>query len=213
MNLWTPPKEWEGQEAYLIGGGPSLTGFDFSLLRGRNVIGCNDAFRLGPDIISYCIFGDPGWWQKNRHELEQWPGRLVTNAPTMLSWEVPRLHKMARERDGIHSGSTLGWNYSTGAAAINLAISLGAIRIYLLGYDLSNRGNVSHWHPWNSKTTQEYAFRRFLNGFLCVSRSLPPGVSVINVTDGSSRLPVFPRMSFLEFLETLKAVEKEEIAA
>jgi len=209
--LWTPPKQWEGQDAFLIGGGPSLTAFDFSRLRGRNVIGCNDAVFLGPEINSYVIFGDPSWWQKNRHTLEHYTGHLVTNCPGVLHFNIPNLFKMTRERDGIHSGTVLGWNYSTGAAAINLAVSLGAMRIFLLGYDLGNKGTTSHWHKHNGKTTQEYAFQRFMRGFAMIKTCLPKNVKVLNVTDGTSRLDCFERMPF-EMLESVLN-KNEEVAA
>ena len=201
MDLWTPTREWEGQDAYLIGGGPSLTGFDFSRLAGSNVIGCNDAFHLGAEIVTFCIFGDPSWWQKVKWELEKFEGRVVTNAPTILPYKVPGLLKMLRERDGIHSGSTLGWNYSTGAAAINLATSLGAHRIFLLGYDLGNAGSKSHWHAHNGKVTQDYAFKRFMRGFDMVKQHLPEGVEVLNVTDGTTKLEAFPKINFEVFWE------------
>ena len=211
MELWTPTREWEGGSAYLIGGGPSLKDFDFSLLIGKNVIGCNDAWHLGAHIVSICLFGDPSWWHRNKWKLKDFKGRLVTNAPGVLPFEIPNLLKMNRLRDGIHNGSTLGWNYSTGAAAINLAISLGATQVFLLGYDLGNRVNVSHWHTHSPTTTiQEYAFQRFLRGFYCVKRSLPPSVQVFNVTDGSSRLDCFDKISFEHFRELLTSAAESE---
>lgn len=171
--MWTPPNEWEGQAAYLIGGGSSLKDFDFSVLKGRNTIGCNDAFRLGPEIVKYNLFGDTTWFHKVKYELEKTKVPLVTNSPGMINFNVPHIRKMSRERDGLFSGSTLGWNYSTGAAAINLAISLGATWIFLLGYDLtlSDKGK-SHWHNHRVKVTTINAFHRFLRGFQEVQRNL-----------------------------------------
>lgn len=212
MNLWTPNShEWQGQDAHLIGGGPSLKGFDFSRLKGRNVIGCNDAMHLGAEIVSYVIFGDSGWWQRNRFELERYRGKVVSVAPSLLEYNLPNIFKMRRERDGVHMGSTLGWNYSTGAAAINLAISLGATRIFLLGYDLGKQARTTHWHIYNQKDIVESVFERFLRGFACVRQHLPPGVEVINVTDGSSRLLCFPRISFEEYRRNL--ISEQEVAA
>jgi len=201
--LWFPAKEWGGGRAFLIGGGPSLRGFDFSLLKPEHVIGANDAFSLGGDIVKYCVFGDANWWQHNKFKLETFTGRVVSNAPSLIPMNVPYLLKTARQRDGIHSGTTLGWNYSTGALAINLAISLGAVSIYLLGYDLCNQHSKSHWHDHNPKTTQEFTFKRFLRGFQCVKSSLPEGVKVINVTDGTSRLDCFEKMEYAQLFSML----------
>lgn len=201
--LWTCTRDWEGQDAFLIGGGPSLAGFDFKPLAGRNVIGCNDAFHLGPHIISILAFGDAAWWQKNRFALERFPNPMVTNSPTVLPFKVPRMLKTRRVKDGLHGGNCLGWNYSTGAMAINLAINLGAKRIFLLGYDVSNHGHASHWHNHNPKPTQESSFIRFIEGFKRIKLDVPPTVEIFNVSDGSTRLDCFPIISFAMFQSVL----------
>ena len=201
--VWVPGREWEGQAAFLIGGGSSLERFDFTLLTGLNVIGCNDAFHLGPEIVRVCVFGDAGWWHRNKWHLEKYAGRIVTNAPSLMHLRIPNVQKMKRIRDGIHNHDTLGWNYSTGALAINLAISLGAVKIYLLGYDLTNVGNKSHWHKYG-KATREFCFSRFLRGFETLKAALPAGVSVVNVSDGSSKLNCFETISFETLLKVIK---------
>ncbi len=208
--LWTPDQEWKGQDAVIIGGGPSLKGFDFSVLAGKNVIGCNDAFNLGSEIVKFCIFGDHSWWQKNKWKLEKFQGRVVTCCPTVMPYLVPGLLKMEQRVHGLHSGSTLGWNYSTGAAAINLAVSLGAKRIYLLGYDLKRSPtDSSHWHDWNPRTRiHDSSFERFQRGFKEVRGGLN-GTQVYNVTDGSSLLETFPRIDFALFKKHLEPAPKK----
>jgi hypothetical protein len=210
--LWTPTREWEGQDAFLIGGGASLSGFEFKSLIGRNVIGCNDAFHLGPEIVSICAFGDHGWWQRNRFKLEKWTNRLVTNSPSVMPFKVPNMLKMHRLRDGIQTGNKLGWNYSTGAMVINLAVSLGAKRIFLLGYDCGNIGKEHHWHQHNQKPIHVGSYHRFLEGFETVKRSLPAGIDVLNVTDGTSQLKSFPTISFAMFQAVLDEKLTEEVA-
>lgn len=205
--LWTPTQEWKDQDAFLIGGGPSLAGFDFESLAGNNVIGCNDAFHLGDRIVSICAFGDASWWQKNKFKLEKFKNPIVTNCPGVMPFKVPGLRKMKRVRDGLHSGSSLGWNYSTGAMVINLAISLGATRIFLLGYDCQKAGNQHHWHNYNQKHIHDSSYRRFIGGFKTLSKALPPGIEVLNVTGGASVLGAFPTISF----EMFQTVLEEEL--
>lgn len=204
--LWTPGREWDGQDAFMIGGGPSLAGFNFESLAGKNVIGCNDAFHLGERIISICAFGDASWWQKNKFKLEKFKNPIVTNCPSVMPFKVPGMRKMRRVRDGIHSGSSLGWNYSTGAMVINLAISLGAKRIFLLGYDCQRIGKQHHWHNHNQKHIHDSSYRRFIGGFETLKKSIPPSVEVLNVTGGTSALHAFPTISF----DMLQAVLDEE---
>lgn len=208
---WTPQREWDLQDVFLIGGGPSLANFNFDDLRGKNVIGCNDAYHLGGEIVKICAFGDAGWYHRNRKQLYDFTGRIVTNSPALATWKDETLLRMRRERDGIHKGEVCGWNYSTGAMAINLAISLGAMRVFLLGFDLNNLQGKSHWHDKNLRLTLERAFQRHLKGFNTIALTLPAGVDVVNITDGTSRIKCFRTMTFSKFHEYLK--EGEEVAA
>ena len=202
MPVWSPLPEWKGQSAIIVGGGHSLLGFDFSLLVGKNTIGCNHAYQLGPDKIKIVLFGDPSFWEKNRVELSTFPNRVVTCAPSILRAPIRWLYQMRRIRDGIHEGPILGWNYSTGAAAVNLAITLGAHRIFLLGFDMGARPDGrSHWHEAHPVAPRPQAYTRFIRGFhtLAASAARYPHIKIFNVTDGSSLLPVFPRMDFPTF--------------
>lgn len=215
MPLWTPQPEWRGQEAVIIGGGSSLADFDFNCLRECNVIGCNDAFRLGADLVDICLFGDASWWQKNKFDLQQFSGRKVTCAPSLRDLNAEDLLQMNRLRDGIQHGCILGWNYSTGAAAVNLAFSLGATTIYLLGFDMGrNEKGKTHWHSHTLHAIHDTSFARHVRGFYTLAQSLKrfPDVKVWNVTDGSSKLPVFDRLTFSQFLSRLVAPELRGIA-
>lgn len=200
MPLWTPEPQWKGQDACIIGGGASLVGYDFQQLEGRNTIGCNDAFRLGSKVAKICLFGDASFFHKNKWDLEKYDGTVVTCASALLHLKLAWLKQMARVRDGLHIGSTLGWNYSTGAAAVNLAITLGATRIFLLGFDMGKTANKSHWHN-QPRNVKDESYLRFIRGFLSVQKALPnfPGVKVFNVTDGSSKLPYFTRIAVPTF--------------
>ena len=217
MPLWTPPPEWLGQDTILLGGGSSLTDYDFSRFKGRNTIGCNDAFRLGPEIIKICAFGDASFFHHCKWELEKFSGKVVTCAPGLLNLKLSWLLQMKRLRDGLHSGSTIGWNYSTGAMAINLALSLGANRIFLLGYDVGKRlDGKTHWHDYRHKLIQDETYRRFVRGFSCVHASLKrfPEIQVVNVTDGTSQLPLFERITFEEFhTRCFPDLVRQEVAA
>ncbi len=208
--LWNPPTIWSGQDCYIIGGGPSLTGFDFSVLKGRNVLGCNDAFRLGPEIVSYAVFGDAAFFHRHAREMQESKVLLVTCSPSLMPIQFPGLLQLQREKEGLHSGSSVGWNNSTGAMSINVAISLGATKIYLLGFDCCNQGDKSHWHRHGRMLTRAFTFDRFNTGFKMIAACLPKNVQVFNVTDGSSQLKSFPKVSFQEFRQHL-AERKDEL--
>lgn len=202
--LWEPQRKWEGQDAYLIGGGASLRSFDFNLLKGLNTLGCNDAYRLGREISSECIFGDASWWHKNiKVGLGEY-GSAFTVAPSLMRIQTRELIHLTRQRLGLHRGNVVGWNFSTGAAAINLAANMGAKRIFLLGYDLRLEDGKSHWHGHRKETTRQIVFGRFIRGFKKVAEDAPKfEIEIIHVIDGVSSLPFFMQMPFREFYSIL----------
>lgn len=203
--FWIVTPEWQGQPCYIIGGGASLAGFDFNLLKGRRVLGCNDAFRLGPEIVSYGVFADSAFYCRHTNALINSGVPLVTCSPTLVNMKTPpHVFKLRREMHGLHNHDTVGFNYSTGAMCVNLAVNLGATSIYLLGFDMTNVSGKSHWHTHNPKTTRDFSFKRFQQGFAKVKASLPEDIHVINVTDGSSRLEPFPRITFPQFYQHLQ---------
>jgi len=210
---------WAGEDIFLIGGGASLSGFDFQLLKGRRVIGVNEAFTLGVDIVPVVIFGDGGWFHRRRSDLTQYHksgGWIFSISTSLEKQDVPMLRQVRRVTTGLFSGDALGWNSSTGAAAINLAISMGGRNIFLLGYDLTkDKEGESHWHSNYPHITRESSFNNFARGFADVHRSLKkfPFVRVINVTDGSSRLPLFERLCFEGLKERLHGTGKENAEA
>lgn len=205
--VWTPERDWEGQDAFIIGGGASLKTFDFDFLKGKNTIGCNDAFRLGPEIVKICLFGDASFFNRAAMDLIKFPNPVVTNCPE-ISANANWLKRMIRLHRGFGKGKTLAWNYSTGAAALNFAVTVGANQIFLLGFDMGYRAGLTHWHEHNGKPTLPENFERFIKGFEVVKQSLAeyPDVKVYNVTDdGSSNLNCFEKINY----STMKGLTRE----
>lgn len=143
---WTPVEIWEGLTVFIIGGGPSLKGFDYGPLHGEKVIGCNDAYQLG-DWVDICYFGDNAWYiEEHREKMESWKGLKITCAPSLMSY--PEVFWMERKPRGMWPNKNwIGWFFSTGASAVHLAMKLGAKCIVLLGFDMNRggRGEVN-WH-------------------------------------------------------------------
>lgn len=212
--FWTPPLLWEGQPCYVLGGGPSLQSFPFESIAGEFVLGCNAAFNLGVDTVPITVFGDASFLPKHQEGLEAYVeagGWVVTNSSRLKKSIPPWLRQMKKVLKGLALDG-LGWNGNTGASAINLALLLGADPIYLLGYDMGpdSQGKSNYHNHYRSHTIHPSTYPRFLRGMEVVARDLLrlfPGRRVINLEDGSSRLPTFPK-------ESLEAhMEEMEIAA
>ena len=214
---WKPSPIWQGQPAYLIGGGSSLLGFDFNLLRGHNTVGSNHAFELGSEIVSHLVFADADWFHKVQHEVkEKYKGTIVSLAPAINESYYPWIKKMQRIKEGLGFDDGLGWNYSSGAIAMNLALSLGASQLYLLGYDLhANAKGKTHWHNRYAGASSKDSFARFNKGFRAVKDGMAkryPNVRVFNVTDGESGLKLWPNISFASFIGMMRINQRKEAA-
>lgn len=164
---WTVPREWAGETAFLIGGGPSLRGFPVDRLRGRGRVIVINRMVLPSeewpgvpwaDVLYFC---DCGFWSTFRHEVRAiWQGgRKVTLCNGWVSADgkaVPAagggdedLFRLVRAiRYGLsHDPQKLCHGSSSGYQAINLAYLFGADRIVLLGYDLQpDAAGRSHAH-------------------------------------------------------------------
>jgi hypothetical protein len=195
---------WAGRRCFIIGGGESLKGFDFSLLKDELTIGINKAFQVYQDAtINYSMdstFYDEmkkGKLDKISGESlwEKWlafKGIRVFLTPMEIKEFGKEVYLVKRLFDftvckelsnGIHGGRNSGFG------AIMLAVALGATTVYLLGYDMKAKVS-SHWHTgypdrdladFNNKLSE---YRQEIQEALPhISKA---GVEVVNLTPGGA---------------------------
>jgi len=197
--MWIPEKEFEDQDVYIIGGGPSLKDFNWKKLEDKNTIGCNSAFRKGSRVCNICFFSDPKWFEEFYKELLKIDGKVVTPHPRMKNNSEDWLYVMER---GIKKGlydDRLCYGGNSGCGAINLAFLMGAKRVFLLGFDCkADENNKPNWHNWQIETTKPDIYPKFLKGFEALAKALPevfPECEIINLTPNSA-IPFFPFNTF-----------------
>lgn len=168
---WNVPPIWEGDDVWILGGGPSVTK-EFGIpddvvekvrkgelppsvyspymkdIHECHVIGINAAYLIG-DWIDMMFFGDAKFYLRYRQSLAKWPGLKVSCTPTIekVPW-IKYLSKDSTHPYGISQRrDCISWNQNSGASAISLAAHLGAKRIILLGFDMKNdETGKRHWH-------------------------------------------------------------------
>ena len=192
---------YPGETIYIIGGGPSLKGFDFNLLRGRRTIAINKA-------VIYAWHADILYWTDSRfytwfkNEVDNYQGlKFALKAGSQYTKDINILKK--GKPYGIEEDpGTLAHGFNSGYAAINLAYHLGAYKIILLGFDMCNDGNETHFHdgyPTIAAGNQIYT-DKFLPGFKQLHSELKAkNVDVLNASS-YSRLNVFPKISIEQAL-------------
>lgn len=203
MPRWDISPIWKDKEVFIIGGGTSLRDFDWNILIPELTIGCNDAFRLGEQVCKICLFGDSSYFHNREKELEKFKGMVMTNHPRFNTQSPNWLLTIPRKPRGLHSDA-LGWNDNTGFAAINLAILLGASKIYLLGFDMKMAGGKHNWHDGRKDRSGGIVYQKFLKSvpyILKDKKNRFPNVEIYNITD-DSELNAFPKIGTREFWES-----------
>lgn len=211
---WTAPKLWPGNTAFILGGGPSLDDMDLTPLHARRCVGTNDAYAKG-QWVDAVVFGDTGWY--NIHNVDwierpdgfhhlgfrRYSGLKVTNNVALLG--RPGIKVMERKNVGLSMNQRcLAWNFNTGAAAINLAVLLGAARVVLLGFDMKlGKGRRSNWHHNLKDKPNAEVYPKFLKWFRQLHKEWQakcPEVAIVNATPGSA-LKLFPMVDYEEELK------------
>jgi len=176
--LWNvlPENSWRGRPCYIIGGGPSLRGFDWSCLEGELTIGINRAYEFFNPTIIFSM--DNRFW--NWIELgrfgEEAREKFRTYTYGYKCWvDVAQ----ATYPDDIYTIGAIGtdaWStvlqegvgtgMNSGFAALNLAYLLGADPIYLLGFDMQGKQGKQVWFHTGYEVNQgDHVYDRFLHRF------------------------------------------------
>jgi hypothetical protein len=203
MPTYVPTPVWKGEEVFIIGGGTSLRDFDWTLLHDEKTIGCNNAFRLGPEVCDVCVFVDrkfilvaneprKGFYD----ELEKFPNPIITNDTQLNNRKEKWINWMPRKPRGLHHNA-LGFNANCAASAINLALLYGATTIYLLGIDmhLDSKGKPN-WHNHLIDKPNPTVYERMITAYVDVKKDLRekfPQCKIFNVTKDSA-LNAFPKI-------------------
>ena len=154
---WTVPRDWVGETAFIICGGPSVAHVDLTRLRGQRVVAVNSSYQIYPDA-DCLVFTDIRWWGKYKPVFR---GQIITITPKHKLYHK-RILVLDRQRSsGLSNDPTrlTCWHTSL-VTAINLVALRGVSRIGVLGLDGKDTDGRS-WHhaphPWK-QSRQRYEF-------------------------------------------------------
>jgi hypothetical protein len=162
---------WKGQKCFIIGGGESLRGFDFSQLSG-NIIVINRAFIDCPQA-SIFFTEDVRVVERYANLLQLFRGVKVVHCldrsyRIQLQAALPSITIIDCNKETCWAkdfGQGLSYNSNSGIGAINLADILGADPIYLLGFDCRSFKDKGNYHDdyqkdWQTGRHQYEDFKR-----------------------------------------------------
>lgn len=204
-----PWLEQYNKTAYVVGGGPSLTGFDWKLLNGKFVVGINRAYEVLPEA-QVIYFTDDDWWNTHKvalcnHKGIRIKGSLsphkIGNSDLLYQFHLTGPTGLDMTPGCLKHGSNSTY------AVVNMLTQWGFKTIYLLGVDMKwrtvdkggNKGNKkTHWHSGHKRIDGESLYKRLNTNFANLAPLLKQhGVEVINVNNDSN-LAAFPKKKYEE---------------
>jgi hypothetical protein len=176
-----------GQTVICIASGPSLTEDDCEhATRSHPTIAVNNSWqRAKACTIVYA--SDYIWWQRYLPTLTSSAERWTNNRKAAKDY---KLNLWLNDQ-----------GFSSGLAAIHLAMWFGAARILLLGYDCKPAGNQMHWHGRHEgglNNPNEMSFRIWAKQYRQTSRQVRE--RVVNCSRDTS-IACFPRSTLEQALE------------
>lgn len=214
---------WAGHPCFIIGGGPSLSNFNWNLLKGKLTIGINRVYeKMNPTII----YGqDPKflrWILMGKYSdeartkfldsdaLKIWlnirGAHLPGNIYILKCWKN---YLEGRSAFPFSMKKGIGHGNNSGYGALNLAACLGANPIYLLGYDMAVNGSQTHWHNGHPEKAPDHVPQSFIDRFVPAAEALAKkSIKVINLNP-DSKLNIFPKMHLSTVLMQSQAPSKQ----
>jgi len=189
--------------AYIVGGGPSLKGFDWKMLDGKFVVGINRAYEVLPnaDII---YFTDEDYYARHIEAMKKHSGRLIKGCVNVNQTYDPRVEKfhLVGPNGLVMTPGCLAHGRNSSYAAINMLAQWGFKTIYLMGVDMKwgekGKKNTSHWHDGHKRVDGEASYVGFAKNFDQLIPLLKPHkVSVVSV-NSSTNLKAFPIETYEE---------------
>jgi hypothetical protein len=189
-------------KVFIVAGGWSLKGFDFSRLKGKNVIAVNEACMYVDH--DYCMSIDIRLIMENkhlhrRHEAMKGSKVITSHEPTVNHpFDLVVMLSSGCEGfdfrpDRIKTGGNSGY------AAINASYHLGAREVYLLGYDLSINGQKYFYggHECENLTADYTSLNRY---YEFMAQDLEGSDFRVYNCSKDSALDVFPKINIDDVL-------------
>lgn len=159
--------KYSGTDIFIIGGGNSLRGFDFTQLEGKSVISVNAACRYVNTEDSVIFWADAPWADENERLLASHPAKFRFHSCPVAQAAIRSDMKGFHNADYLLHTGDYGYDphidnvkgNSSGTQAINFALNLNPRKIILLGFDMQHVNNRTHFHDHHNSTTGFMTYR------------------------------------------------------
>ncbi len=186
------PRIFEGQPVIICAGGPSLIGFDFSRLAGKNVIAINRSCEFVPGA-QVLWWTDAKFWRGNSAKImahaAPWKATCNLNYCDEVLPEQISQYRITGHKGFDEDPACLRSGNNSSYAAMHLAAHLGASMDVLLGVDMRHGAKgETHFHGGHGLQHQEETLTNLmLPWFDALVKPLADrGIAVINASPDSA---------------------------
>lgn len=195
-NFVTVGRDWPGETAFLICGGPSAADQPIEALRGRRVVVVNSSVYRAPwaDILFY---GDERWELDNRSAVKAFEGRVLSSNYVAQYCNYVEFLYRPKPSDcpkGLSSNPIEAWMRHTSArGAINVLCHLGVSKIVTVGLDGGpDASGKTHHHAKHRRGPNPNVWGWQRDELAGVVPALNErGVDLLNASPGS-KIPFWP---------------------
>jgi hypothetical protein len=197
--------DWN-RTAYVVGGGPSLIDFNWSLLGpDKFVVAINQSHTVLP-YAQIVYFTDMHYWRESKQSLIKHKGILVRGTLNPKGEEkntrITYIHLTGPEGLDYEYGKVKHGTNSTYAVVNMLSIHFKFNKIYIMGIDMKwGADHKSHWHNGYNRKTPQSTYNIMMNNFNKMAPELAKiNVKVINVINPKepSDLKCFPTQNLTD---------------
>lgn len=205
------------KECFIVGGGPSLIGFDWSNLNNKFVIAINRAYEVLPEA-QIVYFTDDDYYQRHRGEMlahkgKKFRGRLARKE-VIKDKQVLELQLQPQPSGWSDQFGELYHGSNSTFACVQVAAQLGFKKIHLLGVDMKHQGKynrgkknnkgVTHWHNGHRRTDPAHAYKMMIGHYNKLApEAQKRGIEIINVNNpDQTALKCFPIKTFEEVFDS-----------
>jgi hypothetical protein len=199
---------FKNKDVFIVGGGSSLSGFNFNLLKDKCVIAINRSFLHVP-FAQVLYFSDYRFYMWATGKIGgdkelidgymKYNGLIYSIAPKIKDPKVKLLRNTGKTGFDTTNGN-LKHGGNSGYAAINLAYHLGAKRIILMGYDMKIINGKFHFHKGYLSKQNQNIYKRFIEPYKYIADIADQLNLRIFNTSMNSDLSYFKKLKIENFL-------------